>query len=99
MSPSSWVRSDGCGGRELGKGQANDVKAFLELVIWNGQRHQRPDHVVVNAGAEQDQPFFARDGEELRSLGISWGLRFAIAHQLHARHGAHDADVAYKLVL
>src|SRR6266550_3892339 len=87
------------GGRHLGKGGAQDVQSFVELLVRNGQRHQRADHVVVHARTHEDQSFLARHRQHARGLLVGRLFGLAAAHQLHAGHRAHHAHVADDLML
>src|SRR5206468_9823472 len=60
------------GGRHLGKGGAQDVQSLVELLVRNGQRHQRADHVVVHARPQQDQSLLARH-HSTRAVSLSAG--------------------------
>jgi hypothetical protein len=71
----------------------------VKLLVRDGQRHQRPYDVVVRAGAKQDEALLSRDGEHACRLLVGGLFRCAVAHQLHSRHGAHDADVADDVVV
>src|SRR5207237_148489 len=75
---------------------AENVQPFFQLLIRNGERHQCANDVVMGAGAQDDQTLFARDGQNLRRLFVGRLFRLAVAHELHAGHCAHHADVAGK---
>src|ERR1700675_1522441 len=53
---------------DFGQRRAEDVEPLVKLLVGDGQRHQRPDDVVVRARAEQDQALLARDREDSRGL-------------------------------
>src|SRR6202162_3661382 len=85
--------------RNLAQRRAQDVESFVKVLVGDGQRHQRPDDVVVRAGAKQDEALFSRDHEDSRGLLVGGFLGCPVAHQLHTCHRTYHADIAHDVVL
>src|SRR6267143_5951660 len=99
MSPSLRVLSLIAAGGDVGESCTDDVETFMQLCVGDCQRHESADHVVLSAGAKQNQSTLASESEDLRCLGVCRRLLFSIADELQARHRAHDPDVANQLEL
>src|ERR1051325_1755985 len=78
---------------------AQNVQPFLQLLVGNRERHQRPDHVVVDAASQDDQALLASALEQGDRLLVRRLLGLPAAHELHAHHGADRADVADQLLV
>src|SRR5439155_11196224 len=55
-------------GGDFSERRTEYVQALLQLLVWDRQRHQCADDVVVYAAAQDDQPFVTRRGQDLRGL-------------------------------
>lgn len=57
----------------LAKAVGDDLEPLLDLRLFDGQRHQDAQHVVVRPAGEQDQAFVAGAGD-VSAVSLAFGL-------------------------
>src|SRR5450432_2011580 len=72
----------------------DNVKAFVELLIGNHQRHQNADHVVEGAGGDEDHAVLVAILGDWFRLGFGGLAGLRVAHQFDRAHAAQAANVA-----
>src|SRR6266699_5007456 len=71
-----------------------EMAAFLQVVVGNGERREKTDHVRVHAAGENHEPASARSlHQSLGELGVGV-IGAPVLHQLDGYHGAERAHLA-----
>lgn len=78
----------------LAKAVGDDLEPLLDLRLFDGQRHQDAQHVVVRPAGEQDQAFVAGAGDDIRRQPGVRPAAVALFKQLNGDHRPQTAHVA-----
>ena len=77
----------------LAKAVGDDLEPLLDLRLFDGQRHQDAQHVVVRPAGEQDQAFVAGAGDDIRRQSGVRLAAVALFKQLNGDHRPQAANV------
>src|SRR5882724_2844247 len=80
--------------RDRSQRSLDDVKAFVELLVADDERHENANHVVEGAGGDGDEAVLVAILGDLFGLGFGRLASLRVAHQFDGAHAAQPANVA-----